>query len=638
MSASARARLWYLLPPLACMAVFWRVPFVWFQGDDFAWLGLWQRADSPAGLTEALFRPYAQGTVRVFSERLYFLVLGGVFGTWAAPFRAAALGTWFLSLLLIQAIGARLAGSRAAGVLAALLWTVSAPLAEPLDWASAYNQLLCALLVLLAFYSRLRWKESGETKWRWREAAAYLAGFGALEIVVMYPVVALLEAAASRPAESRPQAEAPYPAWRSTLWMFLPAGLFTVAHLLWIPKAPAPAYQLAIDGRLPLTLLQYIAWTVGPGSASSLVGLDAVRAAITWTGGGSLAAFLAWRLLRGDRAALLCAGWFLLFLAPVLPLPNHVSAYYLTVPGIGLAWLAGWALVSAARIQPGPGRAWFAAALLIAGGYVAGSIRAVDFITALHLRASSRMRILVRAVEQTAATHPESRTVVLRGVDAELYKTGFEDDPFRLAGFRQTYLAPDGNQELSGLPLAPRLRATPERLLAMLEGREARVLEISPDPVRDITGVYHKVLAAGFLAAHRREVDLGNPVYAPRLGPGWYGIEHGGRWSAKSAWVTLGGPASAAELLRVSGLAPPQVPLGLAVRANGRRIGAATLVDAGKPFELAFPVPRDLVGTYAVAVTLECSRSFRAPGDARELGVLVYRFVVGRADSPAVRR
>src|SRR5579863_10115838 len=84
---------YFLAPILVCLAVYWRVPFIWFRIDDFAWLGLPLDAQD-FGLWRALFRPQAEGTVRVLSERVFFLVSSSVFGLHAWPFRAIALGTW----------------------------------------------------------------------------------------------------------------------------------------------------------------------------------------------------------------------------------------------------------------------------------------------------------------------------------------------------------------------------------------------------------------------------------------------------------------------------------------------------------------------------------------------------------------
>src|SRR5262249_54924263 len=145
----------YLAPVLLCLAVYRRAPFTWFRMDDFAWLSIPQLVHSWSDLVDVLFVPRAEGTVRVLSERLYFGVLSGLFGLNGGVFHGVALLVWFVDLALLQAIGARLTGSRAAGLLAALLWTVSATIATPLDWASCFNQVLCAFCILSAFYSRL---------------------------------------------------------------------------------------------------------------------------------------------------------------------------------------------------------------------------------------------------------------------------------------------------------------------------------------------------------------------------------------------------------------------------------------------------------------------------------------------------
>ena len=91
--------------------------------------------------------------------------------------------------------------------------------------------------------------------WRRTEALLYLAWFGVLEVIVVYPALVLLHSWTSPSARAR---------WRDALWMLLPAILFTALHVFVIPKTESPIYQRIVDSRLPGTLWQYIAWTVGP--------------------------------------------------------------------------------------------------------------------------------------------------------------------------------------------------------------------------------------------------------------------------------------------------------------------------------------------------------------------------------------
>src|ERR1700683_2738576 len=106
--------------PLIGLLLYWRVPRLWFQNDDFAWLSL-ARDLRENGLIHALFTPFAQGTVRVLGDRVFFLVFSGLFGLHALPYRLFELGTWIVALTLIVLIGERLTGSRAAALAAARL-------------------------------------------------------------------------------------------------------------------------------------------------------------------------------------------------------------------------------------------------------------------------------------------------------------------------------------------------------------------------------------------------------------------------------------------------------------------------------------------------------------------------------------
>src|SRR5207247_4828847 len=121
-------------------------------------------------------------------------------------------------------------------------------------WPSAFNQILCAFLILTAFYARLRLIETGEGKWKWIEAAAYLLGFGALEVIVLYPVIVLIHSWVTPAARKHA---------RAALWMLAPAVIFGIARLFLFPKPTGP-YQVSVDGRIFGNLWQYVLWAAGP--------------------------------------------------------------------------------------------------------------------------------------------------------------------------------------------------------------------------------------------------------------------------------------------------------------------------------------------------------------------------------------
>jgi hypothetical protein len=625
-----RQLAYYLAAPAFCLALFWRAPFIWFRNDDFAWLSLRAQVHDLSSLGYVLFHPAAQGTVRVLGDRLFFLTLTSLFGLHAGPFRLVTLATWFAALALAAAIGTRITGSRAAGMIAALLWTANYSLVIPLTWASGFDQILCGCLVLAALYSRVRWLDSGDAKWRNLEWIAYLLGFGALEVVVMYPAVAVLY---TWTVARRPVLERKY---RGVFALFVPAVIYAAVDFLFIPKNPGAVYHIIVDHRLPATALKYVALSLGPASTLGRNGLAI-----------GLAAFVIWRLWRRDWAALFCVGWFALFLAPVLPLPDHITGYYLSIPLVGLSWLGGWAVVSAWRVSTArlagssmsssAAAKWLArgASVLLVAAFLRGSVRDINAETAWFLRRTSRMRFLVRGVQAAAAAHPGT-ALVFEGVDNELFQTGFEDNPFLLAGIEHAYLAPgtetvvQARADLGGIK---RFRISNEQCLRLIESNQARVLEVTTaGPLRDVTSSFEVIMRAEYLATHRNFVDVGNPLYASRLGSTWYPMENGFRWMPRVASVQLGGPSSLSEHLYVTGYgAAPALasgPVELRFRADGQELGRATVRQPNQKFAFNFPLPAKLIGQYAIEVTIEAGKTFRPAGDSRELGMIFGTFAI----------
>jgi len=616
---------YFLAAPALCIAIYWRAFFAWFTNDDFPWLALRSQIHSLHDFALALFSPQAQGTVRFLSERLYFIVMYSLFGLYAGPFRAAAFLVWFADLALASLIGTKLTRSRAAGLWAGLLWTSSYALLTPLSWASAFNQLLCALCLLTAFYARIRSLESGTgprpVRWSVLEWTAYLLGFGALELTVMYPLIATLYTWGVAKHKDR-----------SVIALFVPAAIFAGIHALLIPRGESDIYRAHVDSRLPATFLTYLKWTLGPSPLEDIFGPQwHVRGlAATWMVGLALAAFLLWKLRTGESTALFCVAWFLVFLAPVLPLPNHISDYYVTIPLAGMAWLGGWALVSAWR----SGVFARAVAVIIAASFLAASFAEVDAGTRYFLRRSSRLRQLIRAVEQTEARHPGS-VLILHGVDNELFQAGFQDNPFRLAGAQRVYMTPGteveviARQDLGG---SERFRIAPQDAAELIESGQARALDVSNGVPRDVTKSYLAVMEAVAAGEHRSFVDVGLARYASLLGPGWYDAENGYRWMGRASIVRLAGPEAAGERLYAAGYAAPSAlasgPLPIELRVGGALIGSSILRKPDEHFVLDFALPVETVGKKELEISVTVGRTFRPPGDPRDLGIVFGTFEI----------
>lgn len=97
------------------------------------------------------------------------------------------------------------------------------------------------------------------------------------------------------------------------------------------------------------------------------------------------------------------------------------------------------------------------------------------------------------------------------------------------------------------------------------------------------------------------------------------------RWMPKRATVWLRGPRHPEERLHLHGYCPAGLladgPVTLTTVIGGRRSRPAVLRDAGKDFDLWFDLPAESVGKPSLEIVIELSRSFRVPGDDRELGV-----------------
>ena len=341
LAKSLRALYW-LVPSLFCLWMHWLSFRAWFRADDFAWLHLADTVFNFHDLLRALFGPEAQGTLRPLSERAFFMAGSVLFGLHAAPYRVIIFATQFANLALVAAIGTRLAGRRAAGFCAAIFWTVNTSLMEPLGWMCVWNQILCGFFVLLAFWFLLRYIETGMRRHNAGQWAAFLLGFGALELNLVYPVLA-----------------ASY-TWlcarhrlRGALAMVPVSIGYFFLHLWAAPPPSAGPYAMHWDASLLRTLWTYWTWSVGPVYGETPLGLPhwqllAGVGLLT----GALAATLFFQLRRRHGAALFCLVWYLAILAPILPLRDHLMEYYPALPVIGLCWLGAWGLVAAWRRGP----------------------------------------------------------------------------------------------------------------------------------------------------------------------------------------------------------------------------------------------------------------------------------------------
>lgn len=594
----------FALACAVCLWLYWPGLTTWFSMDDFAWLGLRQAAGD-AGWLAVLFSPKAQGTVRPLSERLYFLGLEGLFGIEALPFRIVAFATQLLNLWLVMRLVDRVTGVRAAGILAALLWLVNSALGLAMSWTSAYNQLLWPCFLLAACHARWTWLETGSRRARWAEWAFFLLGFGALELQVVYPVIAGALTLLYRRER-----------WPDLPPLFAVAGAYAVFNRLMAPPQTTTVYTLYWDGSLFSTFGTYLRMATGLWRPELTREFAGWWTAAEWAAGLGVVAGLGWMAWRREKWGLFGAVWFLATLGPIVPLKNHISDYYLTVPAIGLAMAMG---VVVAR-RP----VW---ALVPVVAYAAGSgYWARQTVNYNHDRAEQG-RALFGGVQEAARLHP-GNLILLTAVSSEQYWGVMNDNPFRLVPGLKVYLAPGGDENIEKHPEL----GDPGRFVlpgptarAALEAGQAVVYSPAGGKLRNVTGLWLGIAKQRWGNELSPLVDLGAPLLAGQLGKGWHAIEQGFRWSEGRAAVRLGATAEV-RTLTIEGFrggeGGQRGAVTIVAAVNGVDVGRWVMPKDDSALAVSAPLPEGFDQAKPVEVEVRITPVLREPGPGgRELGL-----------------
>ncbi len=603
--------VYWLAPPLLCLALYWRGLLAWFQADDFAWLGLRLQVHDWRTLMHALFAPMAQGTIRPLSERGFFLVFESLFGVNALPFRIWVFLTQCANLTLVAAITRRLTGSRAAGLWAAILWLVHGSLVLAMVWTSVYNQILCAFFLLSAFWFLLRYIETGRRRYNIGQWVTFILGFGALEINVVYPALAALYTYLCARKY-----------FRTTIPLFVPSALYAVIDRLAARPNHNGVYALHWTSAMARTFYMYCeqAFTATENAPWMTGRREKLFAAIL---GAAIVWFVAARLRRKDRLPLFCLGWFVITLAPVLPLRDHWSLYYLCLPTIGLAILSGHALATTWHSAT----VWRASAGILGCAYLAVMVPADWKAMEWWYDRSMAVERMVLGVARAHQLHPQ-QAILLDGVDTSLFWSGVFHHPFTMFGASHVYLTPGSEERIESRPEMGRISdfVLPSGpALYALNNNQVVVYRIGPSRLKAITSLYTDTVAQDLSPGPPKRVDAGNPLMAYLLGPEWYDLEDGSRWMPKRATLRIGAPDSPSEKLYLSGYCPESqlltAALPVRVKVGGIALTEFTLVGGTAHFQVNLALPSRLVGTKWLELSVESGRTFKAGRDDRELGL-----------------
>jgi hypothetical protein len=598
----ARLAAWWAVPPLLCLTLHWLSFRAWFRGDDFGWFGRALTVYSWDDLPRALFAPAAQGTIRPWSERIFFMGGLALFGLDSLPFRIVIFATMFADLALLAAIGRRLGGSALAGFCAAVFWTINATLLEPLGWACVYNQVMCGFFLLLALYLLIRYTETGERRFNYWQWAVFLIGFGAQELNLVYPAIA---------AGYTWLCARKY--FRGALAMVPVSAAYALMHQAVAPAPKEGIYAMHFDASIFSTLKTYWLWAwSAPYLDSPNLPKWAMRDGVYLVTLGLLIFLIRH---RRDGRAWFCLLWALAAIAPVLPLRDHITEYYPCLGMIGICWLGGWAFAQARGRLRVP-------AVLLAALYAFLAVPHLLEATGWNFDLTERARNLTEGLASVERQHP-GKALILYGVDGDLFWNAIRDRSYRLVGIDRLYVSAEDARRIAAHPEWGDIDQYVLPGVAIARGLargELLVYDVRGPRLRNITSIYAALPHERTLPA---SVDPADPLIAELLGPEWYSVDGNHRWMPARATLRLAGPAHPGERLFLRGNCAAEElrggPLTITVTVDGSRLPPSKIDDTG--FELALPLPPAEVGKPEMSVAVAVDRTFRPSGESRDLGL-----------------
>ena len=314
---------------LAAVAIFWPCLRYGFAMDDFALIEA-GRAPLSVGLP-AHFVPHPGIHYRPLGQYGYFWLADRLFGMEPLPFHVANLALHLANVLLAGRLIRKLVPDPLAAGLATLYFATHSALFLVIAWAALAGEAIPLFFMLAALGYYARSLEGGRAGWWLGALAATVAALLSKQVAVALPPALILYQVVFHPAKGRAGG------WRLPLIGPSVALLAPLAAYAWfVLRVSGPhesgAYRLVVGPGAVRTGLTYGVWALDLPRVLIAPGVAMLVVAASWL--LALAAYAAW---RRDRVLLFGLGWFGLFLAPVLFLPQHMFHYYLYAPLFGAA-------------------------------------------------------------------------------------------------------------------------------------------------------------------------------------------------------------------------------------------------------------------------------------------------------------
>jgi hypothetical protein len=308
----------------------------------------------------------------------------------------------------------------------------------------------------------------------------FVIGFSILELNVVYPALATAYALCC--------------ARRILKWilpLFSLSALYTVLHTIAVRLPSSGPYKMYWDSSMSSTLWWYTKTAMGPNRLILFkIYPSPWRSALTVLLMAGLICFLIRKLTQREWVAAFFPAWFLIVIAPFLPLRDHMDDSYLTTPLIGLSMWGAWALTYAWRAG-GLGR--FAGASLLAL-YLCVQIPVGQAVTrSFHDMGEYTRRFVSGVVDLSRNRHDP--VILLKGVDGAMFWNVLYNRPLRLYGLNAVYVVPEDRPKIaassSQRDVSSFFADAAELQIARSENRLI-VLEVRGGQVRDITSEYRE--------------------------------------------------------------------------------------------------------------------------------------------------
>ena len=472
---------------------------------------------------------------------------------------------------------------------------------------------------MLAFHFFLRYTETSERRyylWTW---VAFLSGFLAMESNVVFPLlVGSYTLLCARKY------------FRSTLPFFVASAVYAMLHLILAPNQGTVPYTMHFDTAIPATIWTYWRRTFEPVNLRYLTPFSPVAGTIQMAACSvALIAFTIYQASRRQWLALVLLLWYGITLGPVIPLRDHITDYYLTLPAMCLAMLGGYALASAWRMGP----ASKALSAILAGAFLVQSIPVAWRTAEWYRERGETQKTLVMGVARAHELHP-GKIILLAGVSDDLFWGAIQQRPFLFLKIPDVYLAPGSEAHITPqgeLDDVSKFVLPADEARRGLDNGDIVVYRAGPGPLKNITH-HFEIPASAAQNAGVPRIDMSDPLVTAHLGAGWYPREEQFRWMPRTAVVRMPGPRTADQKLYLTAICPAaqlaKGPLAMTVTVDGTRLAPVDFTKGDVETTFPFRLPTETIGKSEIEINVEVSRTVRVGADTRDLGLAFGRFEI----------